>query len=182
MALNFDIEAARKALNDVNALWGAFTWCNTAQGTQFWESESRKKTLSPEAREIVKKMIAEHEAKEAPTMTAFEPGKEYKTRDGRKVRIYAVDGGGEYPIHGVYFNGNKWQLTSWTRDGRISLTMCDSFADIMPPEPEKVTVWLNIYPDGQIQNHRSRENANRNATSDRIACVPLTYFKGEGLE
>jgi hypothetical protein len=29
--------------------------------------------------------------------------KQYRTRDGREVRIYAVDGGGKYPIHGADF-------------------------------------------------------------------------------
>lgn len=108
MALNFDIEAARKALNDVNALWGAFTWEETPQGHAFWRNESDRETLSPEAREILEKMIAEHEiaTKETPVVTTFEPGKEYKTRDGRKVRIYATDAGGEYPIHGAVLDCN----------------------------------------------------------------------------
>jgi hypothetical protein len=33
-------------------------------------------------------------------MTKIELGKTYRTRDGREVKIYAVDGGGEFPIHG----------------------------------------------------------------------------------
>ena len=32
--------------------------------------------------------------------------KKYRTRDGKEVRIYAVDGCGDYPIHGSYaFDG-----------------------------------------------------------------------------
>ena len=35
--------------------------------------------------------------------------KQYKTRDGREVRVYATDGAGEFPIHGAVLNddGNK---------------------------------------------------------------------------
>jgi hypothetical protein len=50
----------------------------------------------------------------------FEPGKFYRTRDGRKALIYAV-----YPdeneIHGAIknklFNEDKWNICNWSLDG-----------------------------------------------------------------
>lgn len=59
---DIDIAHVRKALNDPFALWEAFHWEFTPQGHMFWLNESERKTLSPEAREILEKMIAEHEA------------------------------------------------------------------------------------------------------------------------
>jgi len=45
--------------------------------------------------------------------------KKYRTRDGREVRIYAVDGGCEYPVHGAYKNDDgTWCPDSWNGDGR----------------------------------------------------------------
>ena len=72
----------------------------------------------------------------------------------------------------------------WADDGRFSISSNETKCDIMPPEPEKVTVWVNVYPSYTVKlyDHKTREDADRNASGHRIACVPLTYFKGEGLK
>ena len=41
----------------------------------------------------------------------------YTTRDGRAVRIYATDAGGDYPIHGSTKEGDNWGLDEWDADG-----------------------------------------------------------------
>lgn len=43
----------------------------------------------------------------------------YRTRDGRKARIYALDGGGGYPVHGSILNGNTWLQCSWDKSGKL---------------------------------------------------------------
>lgn len=48
----------------------------------------------------------------------IEMGKKYKTRDGRKVRLYAVDCGGTYSVHGAIANGDVKSVTSWDACGR----------------------------------------------------------------
>lgn len=50
--------------------------------------------------------------------------KKYKTRDGRDVRIYAVDGFGTYCVHGAYFEKDDydtfgWIDDSWTIEGEV---------------------------------------------------------------
>ena len=52
------------------------------------------------------------------------------------------------------------------------------------PEPIKKTVWLNIYPDrgAMCWCWLSKEIADTNANTDRIACIPVTYYESEGLE
>ena len=53
--------------------------------------------------------------------------KQYRTRDGKKVRIYAVDAGGYCPVHGAYLNQGEypygggyyreWVHYCWTDNG-----------------------------------------------------------------
>lgn len=52
----------------------------------------------------------------------IEVGKLYRTRSGRKVRIYATDGGGETPIHGAiyYPELNQWNANLWGQSGSDS--------------------------------------------------------------
>lgn len=53
------------------------------------------------------------------------------------------------------------------------------------PETRELDIWINIYPDslGEVC-HSSKEEADRSAVYDRIACIHLrkTYKVGEGLE
>jgi hypothetical protein len=54
----------------------------------------------------------------------IEVGKKYKTRDGRDVRIYAVDGFGVHCVHGAYFDTADygevgWIDDSWTINGEV---------------------------------------------------------------
>lgn len=48
----------------------------------------------------------------------IKPGDELTTKDGRKTRIYAVDGMGIYPIHGAIFFHDGWNQVSWTKEGK----------------------------------------------------------------
>lgn len=57
--------------------------------------------------------------------------KKYRTRDGRDVRIYAVDGGCGHTVHGAYFSRGQWLLSGWQHvsigdipDERIPLALC----------------------------------------------------------
>lgn len=47
----------------------------------------------------------------------YEVGKEYRTRDGQKARVYATDGRGMFPIHGAIWCGNHWMAAVWTEAG-----------------------------------------------------------------
>lgn len=42
----------------------------------------------------------------------------YQTRGGDKVRVYAVDAGGEFPVHGATFEcGGEWVVRTWRLSG-----------------------------------------------------------------
>lgn len=46
-------------------------------------------------------------------------GNIYKTRGGNFARLYAIDGGGDHPVHGAWFNEleGKWNIASWSNEG-----------------------------------------------------------------
>ena len=109
--------------------------------------------------------------------------KNYRTRDGREVRIYAMDGGGYWPVHGaIQLSCSGWMPTSWDNDGNaFNSGIRDSLIEVRPRN--KRTVWVNVYPSSIVGDHTTREKADNCASSERIACVKvdLDFEEGEGL-
>ena len=109
----------------------------------------------------------------------IDKNKQYRTRDGREVRIYATDGGGHKPIHGAIREGESWVAYTWLYDGVAALD-CNSLIEVKPRI--KREVWLNVYPNG-VEAYSTRHSADFNTEPPRIACVKLTIDceEGEGL-
>ena len=103
--------------------------------------------------------------------------KTYKTEKGNEVRIYAVDCGGDRPVHGAYFleMEDRWQVDSWTVDGKDWTSGGQSIYDLIEVQPVK-EVWVNIYPSGFgiAKAHPTREDADMLASDTRIACIKVT--------
>ena len=113
----------------------------------------------------------------------IDKNKQYRTRDGREVRIYATDGGGHKPIHGAIREDENWVAYTWLYDGVAALD-CNSLIEVKPRI--KREVWVNVYPEESGMNthaHECKKAANDCAGPDRIACVKLTIDceEGEGL-
>ena len=108
----------------------------------------------------------------------IDKSKQYRTRDGREVRIYATDGYKDYPIHGAIMD-HGWCFHYWTEDGKGTTSRFD-LIEVKPRH--KRTVWLNVY-EKSISHWDSKELAADRASSDRIACikVDLDFEEGEGL-
>lgn len=105
----------------------------------------------------------------------FDPTKPCRTRDGRAVRIYAIDGAGKRPIHGA-ING---VIADWPIDGRTwGFGAAEAPSDLVNI-PQKIESWLNVYECGI--GYETRERANDNALPGRIACVHVVCEEGEGL-
>ena len=51
-------------------------------------------------------------------MLQINPGEVWLTRDGKKARIYAVDGRGKRPIHGAKPDGDEDAVIAWTATGQ----------------------------------------------------------------
>ena len=113
----------------------------------------------------------------------IDPKKQYRTRDGREVRIYAVDGGGDWPVHGAYMHGDTWRIISWTAAGSVYSHKTDTDLIEVPPRIKR-KVWVNVYREGAF-GYPNRAWADNHAgnSSERIACVKLTIDceEGEGL-
>lgn len=110
--------------------------------------------------------------------------KKYRTRDGREVRIYALDGHPSEPVHGAFQDHScAWNSSMWNHDGKNIYGKSDG--DLVEVKLRiKRTVWANLYIDGRITlGHPSKEDADKCANLGRLACVKVEIDceEGEGL-
>ena len=107
--------------------------------------------------------------------------KKYRTRDGREVRIYALDGGGNYPVHGAFKSHTGWVVRHWPQDGIQSVFGgSDDLVEVKPRIQR--TMWVNLFPHTTAMfSHKL--DADAYASSARLACVKVDIDceEGEGL-
>jgi hypothetical protein len=123
-------------------------------------------------------------------LTPYRSGLDWKTgyctRDGRPVRILADDlSSNDYPIIAAVTDKDGETSSSYTADGHYYDNRCDDGRDLMC-KPVTKTIWVSVYSkDYNFQTlgngYFAREDADRSSGHARIACVPLTYTEGEGL-
>ena len=111
--------------------------------------------------------------------------KQYRTRDGREVRIYATDGSYPYVVHGAIKNENgEWQPSNWLNQGGATI-VTSNVNDLIEVKPRiNRTVWLNVYDNEVIHGGwRTKEDADKMTHCNRIACIKfdLNFEEGEGL-
>lgn len=108
--------------------------------------------------------------------------KEYTTRDGTPVRIYATDAGDdECPVHAAYYENGQWWQVSYTRYGQLSANGLDYAVDLIEkPKTHKIVRYMNVYPDGRVSFRSCRGVADCTAKGDRIACVRIELDVEEG--
>lgn len=115
-------------------------------------------------------------------MTTFKPGETYKTRDGREARIYAVDGRGDFSIHGAILDKDGWYPAEWTKSGRHYGPEMAGPSDLMPPKRE---LWVNVFgPWLHCGVHETRRDADRadscaTGSEPRIARIRVEYTEGQ---
>ena len=112
--------------------------------------------------------------------------KQYRTRDGREVRIYATDGTDDQSIHGAVKDGNGWTIAAWYSDGVHARSNRNGPRDLIEVRHRHtLPLWLNIYPDGVVCYWSTKREADAMADggNKRIACikVELDFEEGEGL-
>jgi len=72
--------------------------------------------------------------------------KKYRTRDGREVRIYAVDGDEPRPVHGAIKSPTGWVVSHWPQDGvQSDFEGSNNLVEVKPRI--KRTLWVCVYPD-----------------------------------
>ena len=116
----------------------------------------------------------------------IDKSKTYRTRDGRPVRIYATDGGGDQPVHAAIKNPDGWKGVQFQADG----TWCEveTPADLIEVKPRiKREFWVNVYRAKNGLEHwlafELRDTADEAADEeidDRIACVKVVIDCEEG--
>lgn len=115
----------------------------------------------------------------------IDKNKQYRTRDGREVRIYATDGGGEHPVHGSVFypEEKEWGPEKWTAQG-FWMGDINRRLDLIEVKPRiQREVWVNVYTT-DLTFHKAKKDADYiDEKKNRLACVCLTIDceEGEGL-
>lgn len=79
----------------------------------------------------------------------IEAGKQYVTRDGKRVRVFATDGGGVAPCLGAYQSGRGvWYPMSWTEGGWVVRSGGQHVLDIVAEYDWRQEIpWDHIHPD-----------------------------------
>jgi hypothetical protein len=118
------------------------------------------------------------------SMLKIELGKEYRTRNRRRVKIFDLNGGGPHPILGAVESNSagEWALMRWSPEGQDETGKTSPF-DLIEVIRHTRVLWLNMYKDvNTIGFHFSRESADAGRSS-RIACIPITveFEEGDGL-
>lgn len=118
-------------------------------------------------------------------MPRIEMGKTYRTRDGKPARVIAVDRVSlQHPVLAlVKTSATEEHVYSYTTDGKYAWTI-ETSHDLIEVKPE-ITGWVNIYKvgtDNWYAFKKTREDADGHARAERIACIPITFREGDGLE
>lgn len=112
--------------------------------------------------------------------------KKYTTRDGRPVRIYAVDAGGNYPIHGTIYNGEKWNIACWTHSGHCTKAGVYTFNDLIeawePQDKEPIWCWDNTNHVRTIRFWDAKNKCTFSYTGTRNGNKWDNYAKVEHIE
>ena len=106
--------------------------------------------------------------------------KQYKTRDGREVRIYAIDGIGKFPIHGAIKDNKGWEHNLWKKDGSFNGHLNESPSDLIEIVP-KVKVWVEYWLDERGSFKVSKYYSKEEYLSQK-AGSPLTHLQLDVFE
>jgi hypothetical protein len=112
--------------------------------------------------------------------------KQYRTKNGREVRIYATDGGGTYSVHGAILKNGSWGSTRWNKYG-VDIYGSHDGDNLVEVKPRiKRTYWANIYPHyniGMCEDKNVADDLGNRNPQTRLACVKIEIDceEGEGL-
>lgn len=63
--------------------------------------------------------------------------KQYKTRSGYEVKLFAISDDEEYPVIGQYKYKGKWSNETWTKEGKIFSNDVDDEFDLVEQKPKE---------------------------------------------
>lgn len=110
--------------------------------------------------------------------------KPLQTNEGEQARLLGVLNGDTY-IVAVTDNETDYEHAyEYNKLGECLYEDDEGRFDIfnLVNTPQKLTRWLNIYPDGRyVHFHETRQEADESANNKRIACIKVEFEEGEGL-
>ena len=108
--------------------------------------------------------------------------KEYRTRNGRPVRILSIDlKNSSFPVVGAVVKHDSEELVQFSPHGVSSL---GSDFDLIEVKPRiKHDIWVNVYSGKSFTAHPDKESSDRLPSSSRLACVKVEIDceYGEGI-
>jgi hypothetical protein len=108
--------------------------------------------------------------------------KQYRTRDGREVKLLMTDGGARESVIGACKRliDGAWVQASWACDGRFDTTCDEHVLDLIEVKPKHVR-WVNCYEDCGVMTRAEADHMAKSAMSKRVACKMVEFEEGEGL-
>jgi hypothetical protein len=115
-------------------------------------------------------------------MDKISKDKQYKTRDGREVRIYATDGAGPYPVQGAIKRRDGWNYGAWLSDGYV--TRCrENPDDLIEVKPrKKIERWALVERDGSYSLWLDKPSKSSSVDAFAITQIVFEIEEGEGLD
>lgn len=120
-------------------------------------------------------------------MTQIEMGKVYRTRDGREVRIYAVDAGACWPVHGAIKDSERpvWTMADWTPEGLARNCLGGPCAaDLIEVKPTITRTFHLLHLSNGVTVMANAPDVARHNFANIIAITgphEITFHEGEGL-
>jgi hypothetical protein len=108
--------------------------------------------------------------------------KKYTTRDNREVRIYATNGCGAYPVHGVIEENGGWHLACWRVDGTTieNIQTCSDLIEVK--SRMKFERWVVFERDGGYSLWVDKPNLALQTHLFALKHISFEVEEGEGLQ
>jgi hypothetical protein len=111
----------------------------------------------------------------------IDKNKQYKTRDGREVRIYATDGGGIYPVHGAIKGEHEWIPQRWRDDGKFEIDVHKY--DLIEVKPRmKIEKWVMVNRNGDYSLWLDKPSKAASVDAFGLTRISFEVEEGEGLD
>jgi hypothetical protein len=108
--------------------------------------------------------------------------KEYKTREGLEVRVYATDGAGPYPVQGAIKRSDGWVCATWLSDGHVRRLGKEDRDDLIEVKPRmKFERWVVFEPDGGYALWVDKPNLALQTNLFALKHISFEVEEGEGL-
>jgi hypothetical protein len=116
-------------------------------------------------------------------MDKISKDKQYTTRDGREVRIYATDGGGTYPIHGAIERREGWVSASWGSTGYVVSPGREMLDDLIEVKPrKKIERWVMVERHDACSMWITKPSQIETENSFAVKHIVFEVEEGEGLD